>query len=295
MKAAVLHRLGEVRRSFFAGPFFPFLNFPSSSELYVLVSSEKQQEYPAEVRDFQKPGTGVWSIDYFHAATVDELDPKRNLARLLESHDPAYLHFKDCSPLSSHSPGAHQRDLSILFCTHTFSWASGTTGLASFTQGKDKSLQLKGEAQPDVFPRGPAWDVAVSRITGQLRLPAVGVLSGRPNVSLYFYDGAECFREHQENERAKKRKRGFCCEELGGAAYSFDSAERQNLPFVRLSRLAPSFVSPFGTGCSRYHSALQLSTGAILTLWQQGQEDGSQSLVGNWVDEKRLHQLLSTK
>ena len=40
-------------------------------ELYV--SSEKRRQYPAEVRDFQKPGTGVWSIDVMAARTVEAL------------------------------------------------------------------------------------------------------------------------------------------------------------------------------------------------------------------------------
>jgi len=51
--------------------------------IYVLVSSEKQENYPPEVFEFQKPDTGVWSIDYFFAPTVEELDPRKNLQPLL--------------------------------------------------------------------------------------------------------------------------------------------------------------------------------------------------------------------
>ena len=61
----------------------------------VLVSTEKVRLYPRPVAAFQKPGTGVWSIDAFTATCIDRLDPQESIAPLLTSDDPAYLHLKD--------------------------------------------------------------------------------------------------------------------------------------------------------------------------------------------------------
>ena len=61
----------------------------------VLVSTEKVRLYPRPVAAFQKPGTGVWSIDAFSATSIDQLDPQDSIVPLLTSDDPAYLHLKD--------------------------------------------------------------------------------------------------------------------------------------------------------------------------------------------------------
>jgi len=266
---------------------------PLNDVVYVLVGSEKRVEYPKEVEEYQKKGTGIWSIDCFHAPTIAELNPKNKIRRLIQSEDPSYLHFKDPHPVHYFNWGENVID--IMFCVHSFSWSCGTTGFASFNIARDGSFALlleQNSLKTDILKRGSTWDVAVSRITSQFSLPKCGILEPQPNLSLYFYDGAECFREHEENERGKTRKRGYCCEELGGLVYSFD---HEFLNFKRLSPYLPEFISPNGTGCSRYHNTLKLSEGGILVFWQQSQTNGSQPLVANFVNKATIENLLLKK
>ena len=73
-------------------------------------------------------------------------------------------------------------------------------------------------------------------------------------------------------------------------AYVVDG-DFQNI--VRLSRVSPLFVSPYGTGCSRYVDVL--ATGdAFYTTWQQSQEDLSQPLVMTKVDRDEVASLLDS-
>ena len=60
----------------------------------------------------------------------------------------------------------------------------------------------------------------------------------------------------------------------------------------RLSVDAPFFVSPHGTGCSRYVSTL-VAKGSIITTWQQSQDDFSQPLVVNAVEMDEVEQILN--
>jgi hypothetical protein len=60
---------------------------------------------------------------------------------------------------------------------------------------------------------------------------------------------------------------------------------------VRLSRLAPLFISPHGSGSSRYLSTITLDDG-ILAVWQQSQPDESQPLVGNLLPMDEVERLL---
>jgi hypothetical protein len=60
----------------------------------------------------------------------------------------------------------------------------------------------------------------------------------------------------------------------------------------RLSRLEPLFVSPWGTGCSRYVHTLVTEAG-ILATWQQSQVDGSQPLVGHWLAMDEVERILA--
>ncbi|HSG69431.1 MAG TPA: hypothetical protein VLA12_03405, partial [Planctomycetaceae bacterium] len=60
----------------------------------------------------------------------------------------------------------------------------------------------------------------------------------------------------------------------------------------RLSRYEPAFVSPFGTGCSRYVDVLIADDGMYVT-WQQSQSDFSQPLVMNFVPRAKIEALLS--
>ena len=87
-----------------------------------------------------------------------------------------------------------------------------------------------------------------------------------------------------------QRPRGYSCEELGGLAYGFD-AEFPRLH--RLSRLAPLFVSPEGTGCSRYVSVGKEDDGGLLAIWERSSRSRSQPLVSHRLTGARVARLLS--
>ena len=108
-------------------------------------------------------------------------------------------------------------------------------------------------------------------------------------MSLYFVDGAECMRQLDENAKAVNRPRGYSCEEIGGLAIGIDEA------FPKVSHLteeAPIFISPKGTGCSRYVSTLTTDD-AIYASWQQSQDDLSQPLVGHGLSMEEVESLLT--
>ncbi|MEZ5302723.1 MAG: hypothetical protein R3F11_19110 [Verrucomicrobiales bacterium] len=126
-------------------------------------------------------------------------------------------------------------------------------------------------------------------MTERLAVPKLGIFADAPDCALYFYDGAECLRPLDENPKAVRRPRGYSCEEIGGVAACADGE------FPRLRRLSvnfPLFVSPHGTGCSRYVSAIALE-GGIIAAWQQGQADGSQPLVGTFTPMDEVARILS--
>jgi hypothetical protein len=232
---------------------------PGGVHLYV--SSEKNRTYPDNVSGFQKPGTGVWSIDVLSAPDMPSLG-EAPIRPALESDEPAYLHIKD--PVVFEMDGRP----TMIYCSHPFSWTSSNTGYAvnDGVEWEDCARSILG--------RGPAWDVAIWRVTGRLALPRTGNLSGRPPISLYFYDGGECIHDHGGN-----RPRGYSCEEIGGLAAGCD----EEFPRLeRLSQIGPLFVSPHGTGCSRYVSVFETEE-RYLATWQQSQPDGSQPLVINRV------------
>ena len=62
----------------------------------------------------------------------------------------------------------------------------------------------------------------------------------------------------------------------------------------RLSTLAPAFVSPHGTGCSRYVDVLFTEEYAYAT-WQQSQDDLSQPLVMNVVEMSTVAEMLGLR
>jgi hypothetical protein len=253
---------------------------PTAEKVELFVSSEKAGlAYPKSYEEFQKPGTGVWSIDHISAPSIEKIDPSA-IRPLLEGGDPRYCHFKDpVVYLDDHG------NTVMMFCTHPFNWASSNTALTVRPAGAEKF----GSIDHTFFTRGFTWDVAVSRICGVLRVPQVGVFRDDPPTYLYFYDGAEGMRDLQEHGKAVKRPRGYSCEELGGAAYS--TAEI----FPRLERLStalPFFISPHGTGCSRYTTALQTEEG-VYTTWQQSQPDRSQPLVMCFTARERIESVLS--
>lgn len=242
----------------------------------LFVSSEKQAAYPGNVAAFQKPGTGVWSIDVMRAGNVDALDVAQLEPLDFGGVNPAYLHIKD--PVVFDPPDGATV---LVFCTHPYNWTSANTAYAMRAPGQ-QTFTLKAW---QMVERGPAWDVAGTRVTARLRVPATGAFADLPLLSLYFYDGLECVRQLDVNPRGVDRPRGYSCEEIGGVLYGFD----EDFPRMkRLSLLHPLFVSPRGTGCSRYVDVHADERGFLAT-WQQGQDDGSQPLVGRFVsmDEAR--------
>jgi hypothetical protein len=248
-----------------------------SVELFV--SSEKDRSYPASLASYQKPGTGVWSIDRMIGDSVEDLDPA-TLEPVLENFDrPEYLHVKDPVVLDDASQGT-----TLLFCSHPFTWASANTGLAVRAPG-DKHFQVRSW---ELVSRGPAWDVASTRVTGRLRIPKLGLFAEEKPCSVYFYDGCECVRPLEESEQAHKRPRGYSCEEIGGALFGWDDDFPQ---LERLSVIQPLFFSPHGTGSSRYVDVIQTTEG-LLATWQQSQPDRSQPLVGHRVPLDEVQTLM---
>lgn len=250
---------------------------PNGVELFV--STEKDGiSYPAGFEGYLKPGTGVWTIERLFAPTVAELKTA-SIKTIIECHDPRWLHIKDPFVFEQRNG-----DLDVLFCSHPFSWSSSNTGFIRQPAGQN------GYSEPnhDFFPRGTTWDVAMTRGTAVVNVPQVGAFADL-DVSLVFYDGGECLRNLDEHSTAMKRPRGYSCEEIGGAAY----IQHGDLASVeRLSKHAPLFISPHGTGCSRYVDVLQTRDGRLVATWQQSQDDCSQPLVMNSLSAAEVGEIL---
>lgn len=242
-------------------------------ELYV--STEKDNVgYPTGFEGYLKPGTGVWSIDRLQATSIEGLRDALPESFWVSS-DPNTLHVKDPFLYEVHG------DAGLLFaCTHPFSWTSSNTAFVDLARQEPPAYEF--------FPRGASWDVAMTRGTCLLDVPMVGAFV-ETDVTLLFYDGGECVRDLEPHATAVKRPRGYSCEELGGLAYLCEGDLSQ---IERISRYAPLFVSPHGTGCSRYVDVLPTSEGMFVT-WQQAQPDGSQPLVLNFVREREIEAVLA--
>lgn len=246
----------------------------------LFVSTEKtDRAYPQELRSFQKPGTGVWSIDMLSAPTVEGLKGAK-IERLIASDIPSHLHVKD--PVVSQRANG---DTDLFFCTHPFTWASSNAGLAVRPAGSAEF----GAPRFDLMRRGDCWDIAITRLTGLFDLPRVGAFREGPTVTIAFYDGGECIRNHEQHAAAVRRARGYSCEEIGGLAYVLD----HDFDHIhRLSETSPLFVSPWGTGASRYMTAF-VRPDRIRAFWEQSQADRSQPLVSSEMSRERLEQLLA--
>lgn len=248
-------------------------------ELYI--STEKDTGYPEDIADYQKAGTGVWSIDRIRAGSVAELNPAY-IEEVIphQADDIGRLHCKDpwCFDLAN-------GDFVLGYCTHPFSWSSSGTGMMIRRAGSD-SFEDLGK---DVLRRGPVWDIAAARVTDRLAVPRIGSFADGPDVSLYFYDSCESLRQLDENPGAVTRPRGWSCEEIGGVAAGMDD-ELPNIESLTVEK--PLFVSPHGTGCSRYVATLITDEG-IVAFWQQSQPDLCQPLVGHFLPMNEVERILS--
>lgn len=246
-------------------------------ELYV--SSEKATVgYPDGLRSYRKPGTGVWTIDRLRSPSIAGLRGA-SVEPLLACDDPRWLHVKD--------PALYQMrsgDTCLVFCTHPFNWTSSNS---AYTQTRGPGSEFE-PPKYDWFRRGFTWDVAISRITCLLRVPQVGTFADLPPIVLAFYDGGECMRDLDEHAQAVRRPRGYSCEELGGVAWGW---EEDLSSLERLSITGPAFVSPYGTGCSRYVDVLATDD-AFYATWEQSQADRSQPLVMNVLDREQAEAIL---
>jgi len=249
-------------------------------QLYV--STEKKIDYPESLQDYQKPGAGVWKIDLLQAESLDQLSTA--VAHpLLHSTDPGHLHVKD--PFLWDEANASGASSPMLgFCSHPFGWSSSNSGRAALNEAGTAATSV----QHSIISRGTTWDVAMTRATCVLPIPAIGSFAERPHT-VVFYCGGECLRPLEEHGKAHQRPRGYSCEEIGGAMVYVDGDVSTA---TRLSDLAALFVSPWGTGCSRYVDVLATDEEFIAT-WQQSQADESQPLVLNSVPRSRLEQILA--
>ncbi len=270
----------------------PALNSPSGDVLSIegsclrfvddgvelFVSTEKTGvPYPDAVCDFLKPGAGVWTIDVLRAASMEGLKTAA-VESAFSSDCPEHLHVKD--PFYWHTAQGDR----LGYCSHPFGWSSSNTGVVDLPA----TGSLASRPQHSVFPRGSTWDVAMTRGTCILPVPRVGAFAD-DDYKLLFYCGGECLRPIDQHATAVKRPRGYSCEEIGGTAFFVDD----NVAAAeRLSNLLPMFISPQGTGCSRYVDVLSTDDGFYAT-WQQSQDDLSQPLVMNFVSREQAQSILA--
>ena len=247
----------------------------------LFISTEKDAKYPERISGFQKPGAGVWSIDRISANKVENLSAS-NIEEIVAfgTKDIGRLHCKD--PWVFDLPNG---DLVLGYCTHPFTWSSSGTALLIRKAGSDTYEKITD----DLLRRGPVWDIAAARVTDRLPIPKVGSFADAGDLSLYFYDSCESLRQLDENPTAVSRPRGWSCEEIGGIAVGDDS----DLSTIEsISTESALFVSPHGTGCSRYIATLLTDEG-IFANWQQSQPDLCQPLVGHFLPIERVNQILS--
>lgn len=237
------------------------------------LSTEKDRPYPEELAGYRKPGTGVWSIDRMDAPTLEAL-ADAEVHPFIVSPDPEHLHVKD--PFAVVLGGVTY----VGYCTHPFTWASSNTAFC-IEEGRTAGARVADwkDQRLNVFPRGPVWDVAVTRVT------CYAPIAGR---ILVFYDGAECMRRLDAHHTSVSRPRGYSCEEIGGLAVA-----RLESPLTpeRVSTWGAEFISPRGTGCSRYVDVCFTETRAYAT-WQQSQADESQPLVMNRLPREDVERFL---
>ncbi len=252
----------------------------NSRGVELFISTEKSNKpYPTGLESFQKPGTGVWTIERLQSTTIAGL-ADAPIKSLSESYDPRWLHVKD--------PFICQRengDLLLGFTTHPYNWSSSNSAYTLRPRGREAFT----EPVYDYFPRGYTWDVAISRVTAWLHVPRIGQFSNLPPQTLLFYDGGESMRDLDEHKQAISRPRGYSCEELGGLAVASGEETKE---IQRLSIHLPLFISPMGKGTSRYVDVLETENGFFAT-WEQSQDDFSQPLVMNYLSRAEAEAILN--
>ncbi len=254
------------------------LNFTDDG-VELFISTEKlHRPFVDGMESFHKPGTGSWTIELMKAENVEKLSTD-NYKTIMESRDPRWFNVKDPF-LYNNKEG----DLILGYCTHPFNWSSSNTGYSVRKKGSSSF----GEQNNHFFPRGFCWDVGITRGTAIMRVPSLGVFSG-DDAGLIFYDGGEAMRSYEQHANAVVRPRGSSCEELGGVALIED--EKMENP-EKLTTELPAFVSPWGSGCSRYVDVLETTDG-FYTTWQQSQKDSSQPLVMTFLPIIEAEKLLS--
>jgi hypothetical protein len=210
--------------------------------------------------------------------TVENIGTE-NYKTILESQDPRWFNMKDPFTFKT-----EKGDFILGYCTHPFNWSSSNTGYVVREKGKEEFSTQHNS----FFPRGFCWDVGITRGTGMIRVPRCGAFKD-DNTSLLFYDGGEAMRAYESHAKAVARPRGYSCEELGGVAIIendvMESVERLSIPL-------PSFVSPWGSGCSRYVDVLETKEG-YYTSWQQSQKDYSQPLVMTFLSRAEAESILA--
>ena len=254
------------------------LSLRSDGKVELYVSTEKSGvPYPGEIAKFQKPGTGVWSIDLLTAESIEGLQ-SAEVKPLLSGDTPEHLHVKD--PVIHHTEGG---DTVLIFCHHPYSWASSNSAYC---------IRRRGESAfsaPDYrfFPRGTAWDVAVSRITDVLTL-SEEIVDSNASLQMVFYDGAECMRPHEQNRKGVRRPRGYSCEEIAGlAAYTGEAIGE----IERISKNTSLFTSPWGTNSCRYiHTCA--TKGGVYATWQRSGPSEAQALVLNFLSWEEIRYIL---
>jgi hypothetical protein len=254
------------------------LNFTEKG-VELFISTEKlNRPFPSGLENYHKPGTGSWTIELMQADSIENLNTD-NYKTILESQDPRWFNVKD--PFLYKNT---EEDLVIAYCTHPFNWSSSNTGYVIRKKGEDSFSSQNNS----FFPRGFCWDVGITRGTALLSVPKFGDFKDE-KITLFFYDGGEAMRSYEQHNNAVVRPRGHSCEELGGLAFitddNMESAEK-------ISISAPSFISPWGTGCSRYVDVLETEDG-FYTSWQQSQKDYSQPLVMTFLSREEAESILA--
>jgi len=252
--------------------------YKSENGVELFISTEKlNRSFPPGLEHFHKPGTGSWTIEVMKAESVEALDTK-NYKTILESQDPRWFNIKDPFTYT-----ADNGDLILGYCTHPFNWSSSNTGYVVRKKGENRF----SDQNNNFFPRGFCWDVGITRGTSLVHVPQVGDFANG-TTSLFFYDGGEAMRSYESHSKAVVRPRGYSCEELGGIAAiendKMESVERLSIPL-------PTFISPWGSGCSRYVDVLETEEG-FYTSWQQSQKDFSQPLVMTFLPRKEAESIL---